>query len=121
MLDTAVACDRLRWKARRKMRGEKAVPAESGLRGPLAGLRVMDIATVYAAPFAAALLADYGADVLKIEMPGVGDPLRELEPFDGEESLVWAALARNKRSVTLDLHKEPGQEIFLRLLAQQDV
>ena len=103
------------------MRGEGTVPMESGLRGPLAGLRVMDIATVYAAPFAAALLADYGADVLKVEMPGVGDPLRELEPFDGEESLVWAALARNKRSVTLDLHKETGQEIFLRLLAQQDV
>jgi len=81
----------------------------------------MDIATVYAAPFAAALLADYGADVLKVEMPGIGDPLRELEPFDGEESLVWAALARNKRSITLDLRKEQGQEIFLRLLAEQDV
>jgi formyl-CoA transferase len=81
----------------------------------------MDIATVYAAPFAASLLADYGADVLKIEMPVVGDPLRELEPFDGEESLVWAALSRNKRSVTLDLRKERGQEIFLRLLAEQDV
>jgi formyl-CoA transferase len=103
------------------MREEGTVPTESGLRGPLAGLRVMDIATVYAAPFAAALLADYGADVLKIEMPGVGDPLRELEPFDGEESLVWAALARNKRSVTLDLRKKRGQEIFLRLLAEQDV
>ena len=84
-------------------------------------MRVMDIATVYAAPFAAALLADYGADVLKVEMPGIGDPLRELEPFDGEESLVWAALARNKRSITLDLRKEQGQEIFLRLLAEQDV
>ena len=103
------------------MRGEGIVPAESGLRGPLVGLRVMDIATVYAAPFAAALLADYGADVLKVEMPEVGDPLRELEPFDGEESLVWAALSRNKRSVTLDLRKERGQEIFLRLLAEQDV
>jgi crotonobetainyl-CoA:carnitine CoA-transferase CaiB-like acyl-CoA transferase len=116
-----MACDSLRWKVRYKVRGEGSVPVESGLRGPLAGLRVMDIATVYAAPFAAALLADYGADVLKIEMPGVGDPLRGLEPFDGEESLVWAALSRNKRSVTLDLRKERGQEIFLRLLAEQDV
>jgi formyl-CoA transferase len=103
------------------MREEETVPMESGLRGPLVGLRVMDISTVYAAPFAAALLADYGADVLKVEMPGMGDPLRGLEPFDGEESLVWAALSRNKRSVTLDLHKERGQEIFLRLLADQDV
>ena len=73
------------------------------------GLRVMDIATVYAAPFAAALCSRIiGADVLKVEMPGVGDPLRGLEPFDGEESLVWAALSRNKRSVTLDLRKEQG-------------
>src|SRR3712207_9268946 len=83
MLDTPLACCRLRWKVRRKVRGEGSVPVESGLRGPLVGLHVMDIATVYAAPFAAALLADYGADVLKIEMPGMGDPLRELEPFDG--------------------------------------
>lgn len=120
-MDTAVTCDRLRWKVRRKMRKEESVPMEEGLRGPLVGLRVMDIATVYAAPFAAALLGDYGADVLKVEMPGIGDPLRELEPFDGEESLVWAALSRNKRSVTLDLRKERGQEIFFRLLADQDV
>jgi formyl-CoA transferase len=103
------------------MRGKETVPMESDLRGPLVGLRVMDIATVYAAPFAAALLADYGADVLKVEMPGVGDPLRGLEPFDGEESLVWAALSRNKRSITLDLRKEQGKEIFLTLLADQDV
>ncbi len=81
----------------------------------------MDIATVYAAPFAASLLADFGADVLKVEMPGTGDSLRYLQPFEGEESLVWAALARNKRSVTLDLRKERGQELFLRLLADQDV
>ncbi len=90
-------------------------------QGPLVGLRVMDIATVYAAPFAASLLADFGADVLKVEMPGAGDSLRYLQPFEGEESLVWAALARNKRSVTLDLRKERGQELFLRLLADQDV
>ncbi len=90
-------------------------------RGPLAGMRVLDIATVYAAPFAASLLADFGADVLKVEMPGSGDPLRGLEPFDGDESLVWSAMSRNKRSVTLDLKQEKGQEILLRLLADQDV
>lgn len=90
-------------------------------RGALTGLQVLDIATVYAAPFAAALLGEFGADVIKVEMPGSGDALRGMQPFDGQESLVWAALGRNKRSVTLDLRKPGGQELFLRLLAEQDV
>lgn len=94
---------------------------ETGARGPLTGLRVLDISTVYAAPFAAALLGDFGAEVLKVEMPGSGDPLRGMQPSEGEESLVWAALSRNKRSVTLDLKKERGQGLFLRLLGEQDV
>ena len=90
-------------------------------RGALAGVRVLDIGNVFAAPFAGAVLGDMGADVLKVEMPGTGDPLRGMRPFDGEESLQWAALARNKRAITLDLHHPEGQEIFLRLLADQDV
>ncbi|MGH3321499.1 MAG: CaiB/BaiF CoA transferase family protein, partial [Streptosporangiaceae bacterium] len=89
--------------------------------GPLAGLRVLDIATVYAAPFAASVLADLGADVVKVELPGSGDPLRALQPFDGEESLTWAAVTRNKRCVTLDLHKDEGQTLLLRLLEGHDV
>lgn len=101
--------------------GEAIPPLAADARGPLAGMRVLDIATVYAAPFAASLLADFGADVIKVEMPGSGDPLRGLEPFDGDESLVWAAMSRNKRSVTLDLRKEEGRDLFLRLLADQDV
>ncbi|MCZ2826102.1 MULTISPECIES: CaiB/BaiF CoA transferase family protein [unclassified Modestobacter] len=91
------------------------------MSGPLSGLRVLDIATVFAGPFAAALLGDMGADVLKVEMPGVGDPLRALGPFKGETSLTWAASARNKRSMTLDLQSPQGQEVLLRLLADQDV
>jgi formyl-CoA transferase len=89
--------------------------------GPLRGLRVLDIATVFAGPFAAALLGDMGADVLKVEMPGTGDPLRALGPFKGDVSLTWAASARNKRSMTLDLRTPAGQEILCQLLAQQDV
>lgn len=89
--------------------------------GPLAGLKVLDAATVYAAPFAASLLADMGADVLKIELPGSGDPLRGMQPFAGEEPLGWTALTRDKRCVTLDLRKDEGQELFLRLLADRDV
>ena len=91
------------------------------MTGPLEGLKVLDIATVFAGPFAAALLGDMGADVLKVEMPGVGDPLRALGPFKGETSLTWAASARNKRSMTLDLKSAQGQEVLLRLLANQDI
>ncbi len=89
--------------------------------GPLRGLRVIDAATVYAGPFAAALLGDLGADVVKVEMPGRGDPLRGMEPFEGDHSLTWAAAARNKRGVTLDLHGPEGQDIFCRLLASRDI
>ncbi|GGE28542.1 succinyl-CoA--D-citramalate CoA-transferase [Marinithermofilum abyssi] len=90
-------------------------------KGPLSGLRIIDIATVYAAPFAASLLGDYGAEVLKVELPGKGDPVRGFPPMEGEESLPWAAISRNKRAITLDLRKEKGQEIFLRLLKDQDL
>ncbi|GAB3556587.1 CaiB/BaiF CoA transferase family protein [Spelaeicoccus albus] len=93
----------------------------NGLDGPLHGVRVLDIATVYAAPFAASVLADLGADVVKVELPGSGDPLRALQPFDGEESLTWSTVSRNKRCVTLDLHTEAGQALLLRLVREQDV
>ena len=89
--------------------------------GPLGGLRVLDLATVFAGPFAAALLGDMGADVLKVELPGVGDPLRALGPFSGDVSLTWAAAARNKRSMTLDLRQHAGQEVLLRMLPDVDV
>lgn len=91
------------------------------MSGPLSDLKVLDIATVFAGPFAAALLGDMGADVIKVEMPGVGDPLRALGPFKDDTSLTWAASARNKRSITLDLRSEAGQEVLLRLVAGQDV
>lgn len=89
--------------------------------GPLAGLRVLDIATVYAAPFAASVMADLGADVVKVELPRTGDPLRAMQPFEGAESLVWAAVSRNKRCITLDLRTPKGKEILLKLLAERDV
>lgn len=89
--------------------------------GPLTGLRVLDIATVYAGPFAAALLGDMGADVVKVEQPGPGDSLRGMGPFSGEESLTWAVAARNKRGVTLNLRTQEGQELFCRLLAERDI
>lgn len=91
------------------------------MSGPLTGLKVLDIATVYAAPFAAALLGDYGAEVIKVEIPGKGDPVRGFQPMKLEESIPWATVSRNKKTITLDLRKEKGQEVFLKLLAKQDV
>jgi crotonobetainyl-CoA:carnitine CoA-transferase CaiB-like acyl-CoA transferase len=86
-------------------------------RGPLAGLRVLDLATVIAGPGAARYLADYGADVLKIERPGTGDSTRGMgmpHPEDGT-SLYWKLVARNKRCATLDLKSDAGRTRLLEL------
>lgn len=94
---------------------------ESNGHGPLAGLKVLDIATIIAAPLAATLLADYGADVLKIEMPGQGDGARGFPPFKDGKPLWWKAANRNKKFATLDLRTADGRALFLRMLPQFDV
>ena len=87
----------------------------------LEGLRVLDISNVIAGPFAAALLADFGAEVVKAELPGGGDALRSLPPHKNGKSLLWKAVNRNKRAITLDLRKPAGQDLFKRLLPRFDV
>ena len=87
----------------------------------LEGLKVVDVSTVIAAPFAAGLLADFGADVVKVEMPAGGDPFRRLGPYKGNEGLRWPCMGRNKRCITLDLRKEEGKQLFLKLIADADV
>jgi formyl-CoA transferase len=94
---------------------------EPGVRGPLTGLRVLDIATMIAAPFGAALLADCGAEVIKVELPGDGDTLRNVAPMAAGRSLYWSVLGRNKCSITLDLHVARGRELFLELVRRSDV
>ncbi|MCO0596399.1 CoA transferase [Peribacillus butanolivorans] len=89
--------------------------------GPLTGIRVIDASTVIAAPFAATLLADLGAEVIKIELPDKGDPLRGLGPWKESEPLRWPGLARNKQSVTLDIRTKEGKEIFKKLIRTADV
>ncbi len=89
--------------------------------GPLAGLRVLDIATVLAGPFVATTLGDFGADVIKVELPGRGDTLRTLGPVVEDTSYWWAVDGRGKRGVTLDLHRPEGKEILLQLVAMSDV
>jgi crotonobetainyl-CoA:carnitine CoA-transferase CaiB-like acyl-CoA transferase len=93
----------------------------TGGRGPLAGLRVLDIATIIAAPLAATLLADYGADVLKIEMPGRGDGVRTFPPFKDGQPLWWKTANRNKKFATLDLRTPEGVALFRRMLPRFDV
>ncbi|ETK32676.1 CaiB/BaiF CoA transferase family protein [Microbispora sp. ATCC PTA-5024] len=85
--------------------------------GPLAGVRVLDVATLFAGPMAAMLLGDYGADVIKIEHPARPDPSRG----HGPGGLWWKMLGRNKRTVTLDLSAAEGGDLLLRLVRGADV
>ena len=88
---------------------------------PLSGLRILDIATIIAAPFAGTLLADFGADVVKLELPGSGDGMRGFPPFKEGKSLWWKAANRGKQFGTLDLRKPEGAEILLKMLPEFDV
>ena len=89
--------------------------------GPLAGLRVLDMATIVSAPLAATFLADYGADVVKLELPGVGDSIRAYPPLKEGKSLWWKVTNRNKKFITLDVRKSEGLALFKRLVAGFDV
>ncbi len=89
---------------------------------PLQGLRVVDVATYIAAPYCATLLAEFGAEVIKVELPGSGEPLRRFgTPTAGGDSLVWLSEARNKKCVTLNLKHPRGQALFRDLAARADV
>lgn len=88
---------------------------------PLAGIRILDIATLAAAPWSAAYLAEFGADVIKVEYPKTGDHMRRWgTPKDGQ-SLFWKSMGRNKRSITLNLNTSQGADIFKRLVATADI
>ena len=89
--------------------------------GPLEGVRVLDASTMIAAPGTAATLADFGADVVKIERPGSGDHVRRYGAQKNGIGLYWKALGRNKRSVALDLHSAAAQALLLRWLPSFDV
>ncbi len=87
---------------------------------PLAGLRVIDASTLFAGPMAAMMLADFGAEVVKIEHPR-GDAIRHHGHVKEGVPIWWKLVGRNKRAVTLDLSKEAGQDVFLRLAERSDV
>lgn len=88
---------------------------------PLQGMRVIDAGNMVAAPFASVLMADLGAEVIKIEHPVHGDGQRKLEPFKDGTSLWWKCISRNKRLITLDLGKPEGAKVFLDLVKGADV
>ncbi|MFC9462637.1 CaiB/BaiF CoA transferase family protein [Streptomyces sp. NPDC058430] len=88
---------------------------------PLQGLRVLDLATLFAGPLAATMLADFGADVIKVEHPRKPDPSRGHGPSKDGVGLWWKLLGRNKRNITLDLSTPGGREILLKLVADADV
>jgi len=88
---------------------------------PLSGVRVLDVATMLAAPFCATLLGEFGAEVIKVEMPGKGDGFRQFGTLTDSDSYNWLNENRNKKSITLDLRTQEGKEIFERLIADCDI
>lgn len=116
--------DRLLW------RRNNSSSSDSSPRLPLQGLRVLDLSRVLAGPFCTQILADYGADVIKVEQPGIGDETRQWRTWgEGQKwkdeyklmSLYFAAVNRNKRSITLNLKDKKAVEILKRLAADSDV
>jgi crotonobetainyl-CoA:carnitine CoA-transferase CaiB-like acyl-CoA transferase len=88
---------------------------------PLDGIRVLELGQLLAGPFAGALLGYFGAEVIKVEPPGRGDPIRSWRLLDAGTSVWWRSLARNKKCVTLDLHTTRGRELARRLIERSDV
>lgn len=88
---------------------------------PLQGMKVLELGQLIAGPFATKLLGEFGADVIKIEPPGTGDPLRKWRMIEAGTSLWWHVQTRNKRSVALDLRSEEGQALVRQLVAEADV
>ncbi len=88
---------------------------------PLQGIKVIEMGILIAGPFAARLIAEFGAEVIKIESPKNGDPLRQWRRLHNGTSLWWYVQARNKKSVTINLKKEAGQEIVKQLVKDADI
>ena len=89
--------------------------------GPLAGLRVLELGQLIAGPYCGQVLADFGADVVKLEAPGPGDPMRKWGTIQRGKSLSWAVIARNKRCISADLHSADGRALAADLIARADV
>src|ERR1700730_19449624 len=91
------------------------------LNMPLTGIRVLDLTRLLPGPFCTMLLADMGADVIKVEEPGTGDYMRWTPPLIDGQSALFNAVNRNKRSMTLNLISEQGRDLLMRLIEHADV
>lgn len=100
---------------------DNTIASETVMTRPLDGIRVLELGQLIAGPFAGRMLAEFGADVLKVEPPGLGDPLRKWRLLHEGTSVWWAAQSRNKTSLTLDLRTPEGQDVVRRLVAETDV
>ncbi len=89
--------------------------------GPLAGIKVLELGTLIAGPFCARMLAEFGAEVIKVESPDGGDPIRQWRILKDGNSLWWSVQSRNKKSITLNMKDERGQEIARRLALDADI
>ena len=89
--------------------------------GPVADLRVIEMGQLLAGPFCGQLLADFGAEVIKVEAPGIGDPMREWGQKSDGVGLWWPVVGRNKKSVEIDLRQIEGQALVGRMVAESDV
>ena len=98
-----------------------SMTSSSSNRGALAGVRILDMATVLAAPSGATLCADHGADVVKLELPDGSDALRHMQPIQDGSPLWWKVANRGKHGITLDVRKPRGRELLLSMLARFDV
>ncbi|MFN7134641.1 MAG: CoA transferase, partial [Myxococcales bacterium] len=88
---------------------------------PLTGLRILDLSRLLPGPYCTLLLSDLGAEVAKVEDPEGGDYIRHMPPSAGEQSALFHALNRNKKSIALDLRREAGRAAFKKLLGRWDV
>src|SRR5699024_2730493 len=88
---------------------------------PLEGIKVLELGQLIAGPFATKILGEFGAEVIKIEPPETGDPLRKWRLLHEGTSVWWASQSRNKKSVTVNLRSEEGQEIVRRLVKEVDI
>lgn len=103
------------------MQDDSINPGQAVPPGALSGLKVLELGQLIAGPFAAKTLADFGAEVIKIEPPGAGDPLRKWRMLKDGTSVWWQVQSRNKRSLAVDLRQAQGQDIVRRLATEADV
>ena len=90
-------------------------------QGPLKGIKVLDFSQVLSAPFCGMMLADMGAEVIKVERPGAGDISREYGPYINEISLYFCQYNRGKKGIAIDMRSEEGKKVVMDLVAQADV